>query len=172
MENATKALIIAASILVVLLIVSLAIGIVNSSEGTFGSAQNTMSELEIQSFNDKFAQFEGSNKSSSQVIALLKTIESSNFTSENKVAVKISDLDRVYDSTNYYIKDDNGAFIKGPAGGDKVSVTEMIDIIKHNKAYRYTVTYYYCNEPTLATSNNRHLNPAVGCVLLVIIDKN
>ena len=52
MENASKALIIAGAILLAILIISLGIMIYNQASGVVNN--NAMSEVEIQSFNQKF----------------------------------------------------------------------------------------------------------------------
>ena len=72
MENATKALLIAAGVLVAILIISLGIGIFNMSSEQVGNADLT--EYEIKAFNDKFLKYEGTSKSASEVNAMLKTV--------------------------------------------------------------------------------------------------
>ena len=71
MENATKALLIAAAVLVAILIISLGIGIFNmASEQVYNAGD--LSEYQIQQFNEKFTKYEGENKSGSEVNAMLK----------------------------------------------------------------------------------------------------
>jgi len=72
MENATKALLIAAAVLVVILIISLGIGIFNSASEQIDNAGN-LSEYEIQKFNEKFTKYVGENLSAADVNALVKT---------------------------------------------------------------------------------------------------
>ena len=68
MENASKALIIAGAILLAILIISL---VVNN---------NAMSEVDINSFNQKFIQYTGTNVRGAQVNSLLNQIQMSNVT--------------------------------------------------------------------------------------------
>ena len=81
MENATKALLIAAGVLVVILIISLGVGIFTSaSEQMQGTNLN---EYEIQKFNDKFTKYMGDNKSAAQVNSLLKVVFNHNITNKD-----------------------------------------------------------------------------------------
>ena len=83
MENATKALMIAAAILVAILVISLGIGIFNSaSEQAEGAGD--LSEYEVQTFNDKFTKYNGTNVSGSDVNAMLKTVFNHNQVQEDE----------------------------------------------------------------------------------------
>lgn len=76
MENATKALLIAAAVLIAILIISLGIVVYNKSSETVNSVD--MSGQEIQAFNEKFLKYNGTNKRGTEVNALLKTVVNSN----------------------------------------------------------------------------------------------
>ena len=76
MENATKALLIAAAVLVAILIISLGLVVFNRASETVGSVD--MSGQEIQAFNEKFLKYNGDNKRGTEVNALLKTVVNSN----------------------------------------------------------------------------------------------
>ena len=56
MENATKALLIAAAVLVAILIISLGIGIFNMSSEQIDNAGD-LTEYQVQTFNDKFRKY-------------------------------------------------------------------------------------------------------------------
>lgn len=76
MENATKALLIAAAVLVAILIISLGVGIFQmGEEATSGM---NLSQQEVQAFNQQFDQYNGSGKRGTEVNALLKTVVQSN----------------------------------------------------------------------------------------------
>lgn len=82
MENATKALMIAAAILVAILVISLGIGIFNNaSEQAEGAGD--LSEYQVQQFNDKFTKYNGENVSGSEVNAMLKTVFNHNQVQED-----------------------------------------------------------------------------------------
>ena len=76
MENATKALLIAAAVLVAILIISLGLVVYNSSAETVNQAN--MSQQEVQSSNEKFTRYNGQNKRGSEVNAMLNTVLSAN----------------------------------------------------------------------------------------------
>ncbi|MEI3356131.1 MAG: hypothetical protein V8R81_03530 [Clostridia bacterium] len=57
MENASKALIIAGAILLAILIISLGIMIYNQASGVVNN--NSMTEVEVTTFNQKFEQYLG-----------------------------------------------------------------------------------------------------------------
>lgn len=89
MENATKALLIAAAVLVVILIISLGIGIFTMASEQMGNADLT--EYQIAQFNDKFKKYEGTTVSATKVNALLDTVFNHNMSQEDastRVAVK------------------------------------------------------------------------------------
>lgn len=75
MENASKALIIAGAILLAILIISLGILIYNQASGVV--TNNSMDEVSIQTFNNKFLQYAGEQKGSS-VRALVSQVNASN----------------------------------------------------------------------------------------------
>ena len=79
MENATKALMIAAAVIVVLLIIGLGIGVFNMASEQVDNAGD-LSEYQIEQFNAKFRKYEGTNVSGSDVNALLTTVFNHNNT--------------------------------------------------------------------------------------------
>lgn len=72
MENATKALLIAASVLVAILIISLGLVVYNMAAETVNDSAN-LSEYEIQAYNEKFTKYLGDNKSGTTVNSLITT---------------------------------------------------------------------------------------------------
>ena len=80
MGNASKALIIAGAILLAILIISLGILIYNQASSVVTS--NSMSEVDITTFNNKFTQYAGKQRGST-VRALIQQIQSSNAADEN-----------------------------------------------------------------------------------------
>lgn len=89
MENATKALLIAAAVLVAVLIISLGIVVYNKAADAVDSAGN-LNEYQIKQFNEKFTKYEGTNKSGSEVNALLQTaLNHNNAQEDNGTCVQI-----------------------------------------------------------------------------------
>ena len=91
MENATKALLIAAAVLVAILIISLGLVVYNMAAETVNNSAN-LSAQEIQSFNEQFTQYQGDNVRGSNVNALLKTALNNNITKkqESKTAMMVA----------------------------------------------------------------------------------
>lgn len=134
MENATKALLIAAAVLIAILIISLGLVVYNNSANTVNQAN--LSSQEIQAQNEKFTRYNGKNKRGSEVNSLLQTALNYNLNTTddgNKVIVehgneklvdktsksitKQMDTSKLYDITVNY----------GGAGGlvDKITITDV-----------------------------------------------
>ena len=110
MENASKALIIAGAILLAILIISLGIMIYNQAAGI--AQNNSMNELEIQQFNQKFTQYEGSEIRGSSVRALQQVVNASNAKSDNDVAISYTGsltAEKVENGKTYTVKCDSNA---------------------------------------------------------------
>lgn len=95
MENASKALLIAGSILVVILLIAVGVRIFNSTQGTTDSVQTTMTATEITTFNNKFLSY-GGTKSKSQVISLINIVIANNSVNSTK-KVKVNGKDSTSD---------------------------------------------------------------------------
>ena len=65
MENASKALLIAGAILIVILLIGIGMLIYSKSTGVVDTATNAMSDHEIQAFNTQFTPYEGIQTGSS-----------------------------------------------------------------------------------------------------------
>ena len=83
MENATKALLIAAAVLVAILIISLGLVVYNMAAETVNN-NSSLSAQEIQAFNDQFTQYEGDNVRGTRVNSLLKTVLNNNITQQQE----------------------------------------------------------------------------------------
>lgn len=101
MENATKALLIAAAVLVAILIISLGLVVYNMAAEAVNNSAN-LSEYEIQAFNDKFKKYEGNNVSGTTVNAMINTVFNHNLAQED-AARKIT----VKDSAKTYVDANN-----------------------------------------------------------------
>lgn len=83
MENATKALLIAAAVLVAILIISLGLVVYNMAAESVNN-NSSLSAQEIQAFNDQFTQYEGDNVRGTRVNSLLKTALNNNITQQQE----------------------------------------------------------------------------------------
>ena len=93
MENATKALLIAAAVLVAILIISLGLVVYNMAAETVGGIN--LSEQEVAAHNETFIRYEGPSQRGSQVNAMLRSVLSHNMDEEN-AGKKVT----VYNGTN------------------------------------------------------------------------
>ena len=108
MENASKALLIAGSILIVILLIAMGVRVFNSTSGTTDSVEGTMQSTDIATFNSKFTAYAGSGKSASQVKALANIVIANNATNQSH---KVS-FQGVYDATTITstVADYSGAY--------------------------------------------------------------
>ena len=72
MENATKALLIAAAVLIAIILISLGLAVVRQGQEAVQDAD--LSEAEATQFNSKFTVYEGSNVSTANVNAMLNAV--------------------------------------------------------------------------------------------------
>ena len=89
MENATKALLIAAAVLIAILIISLSVAIYQKASNATSSAD--LSSTETQAQNEKFLKYEGDSKRGSEVNALLETVLNYNLTTTSDTKVSVED---------------------------------------------------------------------------------
>lgn len=87
MENASKALIIAGAILISILLISVGILVMNSTSNVQGEMASQMDAAQKQSFNSQFNNYNGTNKTASDVRALYNTVISSNATHDESTTV-------------------------------------------------------------------------------------
>lgn len=110
MENASKALLIAGAVLIVILLIAVGMKIFNSSSSTADQVDTNMQTVEITTFNNKFLQYAG-KQSGTQVKALINVVIAHNATDEaRKVKVngqtkgnQIADLLKNINSMEEYI---------------------------------------------------------------------
>lgn len=101
MENASKALLIAASVLIVILLIAFGMSIFKSGTGTGDALEVTMTATEKASFNSKFTAYCGSSVLASKAKSLAQVIISNNATSTHKVSVTVRTSTYSADNTNF-----------------------------------------------------------------------
>ncbi len=82
MENASKALIIAGAILLSILLISLGIMIYNQASGVVNN--NSMTEVEVSTFNQKFEQYFGEHVRGANVNALISAVNNNNMSTDDE----------------------------------------------------------------------------------------
>lgn len=89
MENATKALLIAAAVLISVLIITLGIVVYTKAAQTVEGAGD-LTEYQAQQFNEKFRKYEGTNETGAEVNALIETVVNhNNGQSDNSTCVQV-----------------------------------------------------------------------------------
>ena len=83
MENATKALLIAGSVLIAILLIALGLRIFNSTTDTTKNSQAAMDTTSIMTFNGQFTGFLGKEISAAQASTLAQKIIASNAVNKN-----------------------------------------------------------------------------------------
>ena len=83
MENATKALLIAAAILITIIIISIGITVVNQGQASIEQIGSGMSEAENTAFNAKFNSFASGTKNASDIKRLIDAVSLNNSTEKD-----------------------------------------------------------------------------------------
>lgn len=84
MENATKALLIAAAVLVAIIIISLGVYVVSLAQNKMKGAESGLNDVEIQSFNSTYKLYEGTSVSGTKVKALVDAVYNHNLTESDE----------------------------------------------------------------------------------------
>ena len=130
MENASKAILIVAAIIVTLSVIALGMYFFNAMDRPDVGGQ--MSELEVQTHNKKFENYEGTSVSGSKVNSLLKLVVQNNTdvdrkTEQNK-SIKIT-----ISSANW-----DGGTVKS---GDNLKTTKDLGKAKSTRNYKVSLDY-------------------------------
>lgn len=122
MENASKALIIAGAILISILLITVGVLIMNSTDSVTGQTKNQAEVMAIKMFNSQFTPFAGEGQTASQIRSLVSTVKASNakypdnqITSEN---FSVPDTLNAKYKYNVSIEYDDGGYIY------KITVTQ------------------------------------------------
>lgn len=86
MENATKALLIAGSILIAILLIAFGMKILIPATSTVDSSESAMKTTDMATFNSKFTAYIGT-KNKAQVMSLLNVVIANNATSNHSVTI-------------------------------------------------------------------------------------
>jgi hypothetical protein len=78
MENASKALLIAAGVLIVILLIAFGMSIFNSTGDTAGQIESATSTQDLQAFNAKFTPYIGAGRNGSTIPNLLAVVNATN----------------------------------------------------------------------------------------------
>jgi len=73
------------------------------------------------------------------------------------------------DTNKFYLATDDGTLYRSSAG-NIIDITQVKSYINSYSNLKYNVTLRYVNEYSANLSNNSHLNPITGCILVVDIN--
>ena len=129
MENASKGLLIAGSVLIVILLISFGVSLLGNIQPTTDSVKETMTATEIAQFNSKFTAYVGTSKPASQAKALAQLVISSNTVNSRKVKITIGAT--TYDTTTH--ASEVTTAVAGLSGRGKIEVNIVNGVVDEVK---------------------------------------
>jgi len=90
MENASKALLIAGAILIVIILIGIGVAVINSTSNIQDQAGSSADSMAAQTFNAQFTVYEGTGKSASQINSLRSVVNASNANNDTNRKVTLS----------------------------------------------------------------------------------
>ena len=145
MENASKALLIAGAVLIVILLIGIGMLIYSRSTGVIDTAASTMNTQEIQAFNSQFTPYEGEQKGSS-VRALISTVIANNGTYN-------PNNNYIYDKGNKAVAIDINSMPNGVLSNvgteyswniaNSAKLSKLSSLIETGKTYKITISFYH-----------------------------
>ena len=142
MENATKALLIAAAVLIAIILIAMGIKLLSSTQGAMNQSGEVASDLEASIFNSKFEAYEGKAVRGSQVKQLARKVIQFNETNVKDNSIE-SGINRYYQNKLVYLdlSDDPD---KQRAGSANV-ITNWISNIDISSTYTVKITKFRSN---------------------------
>lgn len=140
MENASKALIIAAAILIAILLISVGVYVVGVAQEQINNSD--MSSIEVTTFNQKFTKYQGSQKGSTirtMVQEVMAYNNSEQASDETMVSINIDNQ-----SEKIVTTDSNAKLIslKAEKNAQPSYGTTGTDIFKNTKTYTVSIIYH------------------------------
>ena len=87
MENATKALLIAAAVLIVIVLIALGVALLNSGSDVTGQARSVSESTSVQTFNAQFSAYLGERQTAASVRSLDIAVKASNKSNADQVTL-------------------------------------------------------------------------------------
>lgn len=166
MENASKALLMAASVILGLMIISVGVALFNSFGGSSASIMNKIEKNKIAEFNNQFLKFYGetteeNEKTGKEEIVPIKltihdVITLANLAKKNNIEYEVQDQNGWKDNS-YYIQ---VTLMKKYGNLEKCEENILTDLIQNNDLVRnengeLTTKYYYITDLEVSTSKGR-----------------
>lgn len=128
MENATKAFLIAGSILIVILLIALGIRMMNSTSGVTQQVESSNASLEVSTFNSQFTPYFSNDSTGIKVKSLLTTIISNNVKNPNHIVL-----------VTYYNKSNKEMEAHTANDSNVPALKEILNIIQDDASYKVSM---------------------------------
>ena len=137
MENASKALIIAGAILLAIVIISLGLVVVNNTRSVTDNAN--LNAQEIETFNNKFVAYEGTNITGARVKSLIQTAIASNQANDDKQVQVVYHLDKktTTNGTTYSYESTKNNNVFTPSSPESFNASKLLS----SKTYTVKISY-------------------------------
>ena len=109
MENATKALLIAGGVLVVIVLIALGIQMINSTRPATDQIQSTITAQEIQTYNNRFVKYAGIQKGN-VLKAIVSEVRQNNITNKENIIKVIVGTDTVKYTDGWQIEPNTNGY--------------------------------------------------------------
>ena len=134
MENASKALLIAGSILIVILLIGVGMIIMNASDRVTGQASDSAETMAIQTFNGQFSGYLGDKISAAQVRSLISAVNASNASNDTKLKLAT-------ETGKDYVKETaTGSYAYVASTGLKTNIKYKVEVTNVSAGYYETIT--------------------------------
>lgn len=159
MENASKALIMAASILLGIMIISVATALFNSFGGSSREIMDEIERRQIAEFNTQFLKYYGENyntdtgKIEKIKITSHDIITLTNLAKKNNIEYEVQDQNTKNDNSNYIQID-----VKNRKNLEKLNEEKLIEFLQENRYKENTESetkYYYIENLETSTKSGR-----------------
>lgn len=160
MENATKALLIAASVLIVIILIAVSIKILGSASGVSDQVDTVSSSLESSMFNSQFTSYFGDRVPGSQAKSLVSKIIINN--SQNPNHVVLCNI----------LEKQSGSWTRIGAAHTKdqpniSGLQNIYNLIDDNAVYKIGVAY---NCGHYGSTNGYHTDGYIACIAIYKVD--
>lgn len=150
MENATKALIIAGSILIAIILIAIGIKLATAPSNVAKKLEDTSSDLEASVFNSQFDQYFGSNKPGAQVKSLISQILANDAENKEhmvyfsiwKKGVNLNKDDETKPLNDYAVLYVHNA---KSVSGQQNKLTEALAKVENSRTYTVKITPKCCD---------------------------
>lgn len=144
MENASKALIMAASILLGVMIISIGVALFTTFSNFSKSTLEKVEETKIADLNNNYLKYENGNATAHDIVSV------ANLAKENNIKYEIQNQTR-YDENTYYVQ----VKVDKIYNFEKLEEEEKNNFLKENSLNGEETKYYKCKEVKISNITKR-----------------